>query len=161
MVGVVGGIAGLLFLVKPEWRPCVGAAQASFSAAPVVPHVSFREHLLRQGSTREEALGEPDIRGAEVRFTFGSDGYRGRPLAITWTLFEVDADGDILRVLPEQDRVLAMTVNPKRCTDKGGRDLFLQVPSDGSGRYQVLLELFEGAPPSERIDLMQTSVFRG
>jgi hypothetical protein len=161
IVTLIGGVAALVFLAKPGWRPCLGTAQASFSAAPVIPHVSFREYLIRQGQTYEDAQQEPDARGAEVRFTFESDGYRDEPLAVTWSLFEVDAAGDVLRVLPDQDRVLAMTVTPSRCTDKGGRDLFLQVPPNRSRRYQVLLELFEGPPPSNRIDLIQTTVFRG
>ena len=161
VVTVVGGAAGLVFVAKPDWRPCLGAAQASFAAAPVVPHTSFRAHLIRQGTPYEDAMQEPDTPGAEIRFTFESDGYRDEPLAITWSLFEVDKTGDALRVLPDQDRVLAMTVSPRHCSDKNGRDLFLQVPPGGSRRYRVILELFEGAPPSNRIDLMETDVFRG
>ena len=161
VVSVVGGTVGLVFVAKPDWRPCLGAARASFAAAPVVPHASFREHLIRQGESYAEALEEPDTPGAEVRFTFESEGYRGKPLAITWSLFEVDKAGDVLRVIPDQDRVLAMTVSPKHCSDKSGRDLFLQVPPKGSRRYRVILELFDGAPPSNRIDLIETDVFRG
>ena len=160
LVSVVGGTAGLVFLFAPDLRPCLGSASASFGDAPVVPRVSFREHRIRQGASFAEARRQPDTVGAEVRFTFETDGYRDKELPVTWTLFYVDRAGVLDAVVPGQDRALAMTVKPAHCADKGGYDLFVPIP-DQKRRYRVMLELFRDRRLDERLDLVETEVFHG
>jgi hypothetical protein len=77
LIGVIAGAAGLLFLFAPDLRPCLGEKGGSFVDAPVVPNVSYRDHLIRNGETYAKAREQPDIVGAEVRFTFETHGYRG------------------------------------------------------------------------------------
>ena len=160
IITVVGGVAALVFLAKPGWRPCVGSAHASFAAAPVIPNASYREHLVREGTPYKVALAEPDLTGAEVRFTFESDGYKGKPLAVTTSLLEVGESGDVIRVVRGKDRQLAKRITPSRCSERAGEDTFILLPRGRSRRYRVLLELFDGEPPEQRVDLIETAVFR-
>ena len=160
LVGLIAGAAGLLFLFAPDMRPCVGDKSGSFVDAPVVPHVSFRDHLIRSGETYANARKQPNIVGAEVRFTFETHGYRGHELPITYSLFQVDRSGVLDGVVAGQDRAPAMTVEPSHCGDSGGHDLFVQIPKRNR-QYRVLLELFRDDALDDRLDLIETDPFRG
>jgi hypothetical protein len=160
LIGVVAGAAGLLFLFAPDLRPCIGDKSGSFVDAPVVPRVSFRDHLIRGGEPYASARKQPDILGAEVRFTFKTQGFRGEELPITYSLFEVDRSGVLGGVVVGHDRAPAMTVKSSHCGDSGGYDLFIQVPERNT-RYRVLLELFRDDALNDRLDLMETDAFRG
>jgi hypothetical protein len=159
LIGVLAGAIGLLFLFAPDLRPCIGDKSGSFVDAPVVPRVSFRDHLIRNGETYSSARKQPDVFGAEVRFTFETQGFRGEELPITYSLFEVDRSGVLDGVVLGQDRAPAMTVKPSHCGDSGGHDLFIQVP-ERTGRYRVLLELFRDEALNDRLDLIETAAFR-
>ena len=126
LIGVIAGAAGLLFLFAPDMRPCLGDKSGSFVDAPVVPRVSFRDHLIRSGETYADARKQPDVHGAEVRFTFETHGYRGNELPITYSLFHVDRAGVLDGVVVGHDRAPAMTVKPSHCGDNGGHDLFIR-----------------------------------
>ena len=68
---------GLVYTLRPSLKPCVGASQAKFTGVPVFPHVHFRDHLFRSGASRADILKEPNILGAEVRFSYRTDDLRG------------------------------------------------------------------------------------
>jgi hypothetical protein len=160
VVTLIAGAAGLVFLFAPDKRPCLGDKSAAFVDAPVVPHVSYRDHLIRSGVTYANAREQPDRTGAEVRFTFETRGYRGNELPITYSLFQVEPSGVLRSVVLGQDRAPAMTVRPSHCGDRGGHDLFIRIP-ERNQRYRVLLELFRDERLDDRLDIIETEVFRG
>lgn len=159
-ISVIAGIVGLLFLLQPDLKPCLGDAEAEFTGAPVFPRVGFRDYLVRNGKTFEEARREPDLEGAEIRFSFRTSGLRGDDLPLTYSLLTVDKEGTLGRVVDGQDRSLAMTVHPENCTQTGGKDLFLTIPAPNR-RYVVVLEIYRDKRRQERLALVQSEPFRG
>jgi hypothetical protein len=160
IISLIAGTLGLLFTLKPEWKPCLGDTDASFTGAPAFPRVAFRDHLVRTGSSREEAAQEPNLIGAEIRFSYRTSGFRGENLPLTWSLLSVGRDGTLGAVARGQDRALAMTVSPRSCSSTGGKDLFIEIPQPGR-HYQVVLELYRDRNLRDRVALTQTDVFRG
>jgi hypothetical protein len=160
LVTTVAGAAGLLFTVAPHLQPCLGEAGADFTGAPVFPRVNFREHLIRNGERREDAAQEPDLTGAEIRFSYRVNGLRGHRLHMTWSLVEIERDGTLGAVVPGQDRALATIVVPDGCAETGGKDLFVPIPEAGL-RYRAVLELYSDDTLSDRLDLIETPLFRG
>jgi hypothetical protein len=151
---------GLLFVLAPGLQPCLGSANATFGDAPVVPRVAFRDHLIRRGVPYADAARQPNSIGAEVRFTFRTEGYRGEELPVTWSPFYVGTDGVLGGVVRGQDRAVAMTVEPNRCRDGSGYDLFVPIPNR-TRRYRIMLELFRDRSLQDRLDLVETKVFTG
>ena len=141
IIPLVAATLALVFTVRPSLKPCVGASDAEFTGVPVFPHVRFRDHLFRSGASRAEMRSEPNILGAEVRFSYKTDDLRGETLPITWSLVSIEKDGTLGAVVPGQDRALAMLVTPDSCSGTGGKDLFVPVP-DKRKRYRVVLELY-------------------
>jgi hypothetical protein len=160
LVTVAGGAVALLFSLRPGLKPCLGDSDAAFTGAPVFPHVRFRDHLIRQGRPREEAAKEPNLLGAEIRFSYRIAGFRGAQLPITWSLVTIEDDGTLGAVVRGQDRALAMTVTPDGCSEGGGRDLFVAIP-DARKRYRVVFELYRDANLTERLALFHTPIFHG
>jgi hypothetical protein len=160
IVPVLAGIVSLLFYLRPGLKPCLGGSSATFTGAPVFPHVRFRDHLIRDGTSRQEAAKEPNLLGAEVRFSYRANDLRGAELPLTWSLVTIRHDGTLGAVVPDQDRALAMTVAPNACTESGGKDLFVVIPSPKL-RYRVVLELYRNARRDDRLALFETSIFHG
>ena len=164
MVGIaitaIGAVATLLFSLQPNLKPCFGGSSAEFTGAPVFPRVHFRDHLVREGTPRQEAAQETDVIGAEVRFSYRTNGLRGAQLPVTWSLVTLARDGTLAAVVPGQDRAQAMIVTPDACSEAGGKDLFVPIP-DPNSRYRVVLELYRDAHLEERIALLETPPFRG
>lgn len=156
---LVAGL-GLVYTVRPSLKPCVGASQAKFTGVPVFPHVRFRDHLFRSGASRAEIEQEPNIVGAEVRFSYRTDDLRGAKLPITWSLVSIERDGTLGAVVRGQDRALAMLVTPDSCSETGGKDLFLPIP-DPKKRYRVVLELYREQQLRDRLALEETPIFSG
>jgi hypothetical protein len=160
LVSVLAAAVGLLFTLEPGLKPCLGDTRAEFTGAPVFPHVRFRDHLVRTGARRDEAAKEPNLVGAEIRFSFATTGLRDEELTVTWSLVAVERDGTLGPVVAGQDRALAMTVVPDACSQAGGKDLFVQIP-DPRQRYRVVLELYRTPQLRDRLALMETDPFRG
>ena len=158
---LVAGL-GLVYTVRPSLKPCVGAEQAEFTGVPVFPHVRFHDHLVRTGVSREEIRSnkEPNIVGAEVRFSYKVDDLRGSKLPIRWTLVSVEKDGTLGAVDRTQDRAIARLVTPDACSETGGQDLFVQIP-DPRKRYRVVLEMYRGRDLEDRLALAETPIFSG
>jgi hypothetical protein len=160
LVSVLVGGSSLLLSVRPGLRPCLGGSNASFTGAPVFPHVLFRDHQIRMGVPRQDAAKEPNLLGAEVRFSYRASDLRGAELPLTWSLVTVEKDGTLGAVVPGEDRALAMTVKPDACTENGGKDLWVLVPSPRK-RYRIVLELYQSTRRDNRLALMETSIFHG
>ena len=164
-VGWLGGaattvvaVAGIVAYLFPSVRPCIGASRASFANAPVFPGVPLRAYLIRNGTSPADAEKEPNFTGAEVRFTFETEGYRGKDLPITYSLFSVADDGSLGPVVGA-DRAEAYTYRPGDCSDQGSYDLFVQLPPQKGKRYRILLELYRDKELRNRIDLIETEIF--
>jgi hypothetical protein len=160
IVPILVGATTLAFSWKPGLKPCLGDTDASFTGAPVFPHVGFRDHLIREGTPREEAAKEDNIPGAEVRFSYTTNGFRGKRLVITWSLVRVERDGTLGAVVRGEDRALARVVTPDSCSEAGGKDLFVPILTPGK-RYRVVLEMYRSASFDDRLALTETDVFRG
>jgi hypothetical protein len=160
LVTVIGGGTSLLFSLRPGLKPCLGGTEAAFTGAPVFPHVQFRDHLVRSGVSRQEAAQEPNVFGAEVRFSYRTSSFRGAQLPVTWSLVTIERDGTLGAVVRGQDRALAMIVTPDACSQSGGKDLFVQIPAVRK-RYRVVLELYRNERLDERLALTETDIFRG
>jgi hypothetical protein len=160
IVPLVVASLGLVYTLRPSLKPCVGASEAQFTGVPVFPHVRFRDHLFRSGATRSEILKEPNVIGAEVRFSYRTDNLRGEKLPITWSLVSIERDGTLGAVVRGQDRALAMLVTPDSCSETGGKDLFVPIP-DPRKRYRVVLELYREEHLRDRLGLEETPIFSG
>jgi len=159
-IAVASGGLTLLFHVRPELQPCIGGARASFTGAPVFPQVRFRDHLIREGTPRQDALKQPNILGAEVRFSYHVENLRGAELPLVWSLVTVRRDGIVTGVVPGEDRAIALLVQPNRCGESGGKDLFVPIPARGE-RYRVVLELYRDSARADRLALLETATFQG
>jgi hypothetical protein len=160
LVSVVVGCSSLLLSLRPGLRPCLGGSTASFTGAPVFPHVRFWDHQIRSGVPRQDVVGEPNLLGAEVRFSYRASDLRGTELPLTWSLVTVEKDGALGAVVQGQDRALAMTVKPDACTENGGKDLWVLIP-DPRKRYRIVLELYGSSTRDNRLALFETSIFHG
>ena len=160
IVPLLAATLALVFTIRPSLKPCVRASGAEFTGVPVFPHVPFRDHLFRSGASRAEMRSEPNILGAEVRFSYRTDGLRGAKLPITWSLVSIEKDGTLGAVVRGQDRALAMLVTPDSCSGTGGKDLFVPIP-DRRKRYRVVLELYREQNLQDRLALEETPVFSG
>jgi hypothetical protein len=160
LITIAAGAVGLLFTLEPDLRPCLGETSAAFTGAPVFPQVRFRDHLIRTGVPKERVVKEPNLLGAEIRFSYRTTGLRDTKLTITWSLITIDRDETVGAVVRGQDRALAMTVSPESCSETGGKDLFVQIPIPGK-RYRVVLELYRDDALVDRIALAETDPFRG
>jgi hypothetical protein len=160
LIALIGAAVSLLFHLAPNLEPCVGGASAAFTGAPVFPRVRFRDYLIRDGAAREDAAAQPNLYGAEVRFSYRADNLRGAQLPLVWSLVTIGKGGVVNAVVPGQDRALAMTVTPDRCGDTGGKDLFVQI-GDPNRRYRVVLELYRDQLRADRLALVETPTFQG
>lgn len=160
LLAVAATAVGLVFTLAPDLKPCLGDTSATFTGAPVFPQVRFRDHLIRTGARTADVAKEPNLLGAEVRFSYTTSGLRNKKLTITWSLISIERDGTLGQVVPGQDRALAMTVTPDACSEGGGKDLFLQIPDPGK-RYRVVLELYRSGGLEDRLALTETVPFRG
>ena len=160
IVPIVVAAVGLVYTVRPSLKPCVGAEQAQFTGVPVFPHVHFRDHLFRSGVPRAEIRKEPDVLGAEVRFSYETEDLRGAKMPITWSLVTIEKDGTLGGVVRGQDRALATLVTPDSCSESGGKDLFVPI-LDRKKRYRVVLELYRDRNLQDRLALEETPIFSG
>jgi hypothetical protein len=160
LVSLIAGTVALLFTLEPKLKPCLGDEDALFTGTPVFPRANFREHLIRTGVSREAAAREPNLLGAEIRFSYRTTGLRGAELAVTWSMLRIERDGTLGAVVRGQDRALAMTIKPGACSETGGNDLFVEIPK-ARKRYRVVLELYRDRRLTDRLALSQTVVFRG
>jgi hypothetical protein len=160
VVGIIAVGVPLVFAIWPDLKPCLSGSDAAFTGAPVFPQVRFHDHLIRNGVPKEKVLTEPNLLGAEVRFSYRTTGYRGSTLAVTWSLVQIERDETLGAVVTGQDRALARTFTPGDCSEGGGKDLFVQIPQHRK-RYRIVLELYRDQGLTERIALMESDPFRG
>lgn len=159
LITIAGGGLTLLFHVRPALQPCIGGASATFTGAPVFPRMPYREHLFHEGTSKELISKEPNIIGAEIRFSYRVSNLKGAELPLVWTLVTV-AHGEVTGIVLSQDRALARLVTPNTCTETGGKDLFVFIP-DPKKQYRVVLELYRNKARNDRLALFETPTFHG
>ena len=161
LITIAGGGLTLLFHVRPDLQPCIGGASATFTGAPVFPNMSLAEHLYSEGASKQEIAHEPNLVGAEVRFTYRVNNLKGTDLPLVWSLVTVRG-GEVTGVASGEDRKPALTVTPDTCTETGGKDLFVPIP-DPRKQYRVVLELYRSrnAEQIDRLALFETPTFQG
>lgn len=159
-IALIAGAVGLLFQVDPGLQPCLGGADASFTAAPVFPHVGHRQYYLETGLSGALAAKLPDDSGAEVSYSYRIDSLRGRTLTVRWTLLSIERDGTLGAVVPGYDRLVDRTIPSPDCSTSGSSDLFVPIPNH-SEHYRVLLELERDSGLTDRIALSLTAAFHG
>ena len=160
IVPLMAATIGLAFTLRPSLRPCVGESSAEFTGVPVFPHVRFHDHLIRSGASQKDLVGEPNVVGAEVRFSYKTDDLRGARLPIRWSLVSIEKDGTVGGVVRGEDRAIATVVTPDSCSEAGGKDLFVPIP-DPRKRYRVVLELYRDRNLQDRLALEETPIFSG
>lgn len=139
IIAVAGGVVALVFTFKPSLKPCFGSNRVGITAV-VFP----------------QRIGGANL--ASVRYTLTTDGFRGTPLLVRYSLFRVDASGSATSVVQRQNRVKADGIEPTSCSEQTGYDLPVLIP--GPGRYRVLLEVFRNsAETKNRLALTETPPF--
>jgi hypothetical protein len=138
IVGLISGIAGLVFLFAPDLQPSGEADEetATLSQLRVRPNVSFREYLAREdmpttGYTAQK-LAE---RGALLQFRVSITGFEGRRLILKWELFDEQGGGQV-------DESLDRSIKPTTKTNAANQRFFVPVPQE-AGQYYAVVELLE------------------
>src|SRR6185436_13212700 len=103
LVTLVGGGVALLFQLRPGLQPCIGGASAEFTGAPVFPQ-SLHEILFSEDKTKLEIARQPDLGGAEVRFTYRAENLKDARLRLYSSLVTIGSRGEVSGVVPEENR---------------------------------------------------------
>jgi hypothetical protein len=157
IVGLVSGIAGLVFLFNPDLQPSGEAEEqaATLSQLRVKPNAAFREYLSREdlpstGYTTEK-LAE---RGALLQFRVSITGFEGRRLVLKWELFD-DASGE------QVDESLDRSIRPTTKTNTANQRFFVPLP-EKPGTYRAVVELLEQKENHVLpLDTLETEPFPG
>jgi hypothetical protein len=160
LVPVIAGVIALLFTVDPRLAPCLGESEASFTGAPVFPHIGYRQFLVDDGVSGARAASEPNLPGAEIRYSYHTHGLRGHRLVLRSSLLSVERDGTLGRFAQGQNLDPDAEISPDACSETAGNTLFVEI-RDPHQLYEVVLELYAGRGLTDRVALTQTAVFHG
>ena len=162
VVTFVAGVVGLLFTFEPRLSPCLAGADASFTGAPVFPNTSYVQYEQDLGLSRAVAVQYAGYgSGVEVRYSIHTDDLRGHALYLYTTLVTVNPDGSIRGVVRGEDLKNQLRDVPEQCSQNEGSALLVQVPARPRTRYRLILELYRGPTPGERLALTETGTFKG
>jgi hypothetical protein len=156
VVGVLSGVVGLMFLLRPDLQPQPSSPKRSATLAllDLQPRLTRRQYMQRthlsaagSGLTPEQL----DERGAVIEYRYAVIGYKGKELPVKHQLID-ETSGDLVS---EAEMYL---IEPLVDEDTGAWHAFVPLPRR-SGRFFVLLQLFEpeGLVPLDRI---KTRTFR-
>jgi hypothetical protein len=161
IIAAAGGGVALLFQFEPNFAPCIGGANATFTGAPVYPHFLRRVFLEQfQHASSAQAKMLPNEIGAAVLYTFKADNLRGDDLVVDYTLVRVDKQGTITGVVPGEVVAEAQKFSANSCSETFGQQLFVQTP--GQGRYRIVLDLYPLTNRvSGRLALYESPPFEG
>ena len=145
LVGLVTGVATLLFLFFPGLKPVhVDVGTAAITDVKAQQPVTFRRYLQETetpvGSMSRAFLNRP---GVLVSFHYQLEGFGGRTIPLRWEL----NDAKTYRLV-DQDQ--AVSIIPS--TNSEGRDWYVWVPQPKSdGRYFITVTLYQ--PEKQRVPL--------
>ena len=153
VVGLLGGVAGLLFLLVPELQPTGDppVRKATFAELQVEPGLTRRQYLQRvdldPGGLDAKTLAQ---RGAFLEFDVQATGYEGKPLALKLELVSATT-GD------EVGQEQSTTIRPAAEEDAIAWQAFLVYPPSARGSYVARMELFD--PEGDRIARKRSEPF--
>ena len=145
LVGLVTGVATLLFLFFPGLKPVhVDVGTAAITDVTTQQPVTFRRYLqeteTREGSMSRAFLNRP---GVLVSFHYQLEGFGGRTIPLRWELNNAKTYD-----LVDQDQALSIVPS----TNSEGRDWYVWVPQPKShGRYFITVTLYQ--PEKQRVPL--------
>jgi hypothetical protein len=136
IVALISGIAGLVFLFKPDLKPTGEAAKqaATLSHLRMKPNASFSEYLAR-ADLRATGFTEAQLarRGALLRFRVQITGFEGERLTLKWELFDA-ASGK------QNDESKATTITPTTETNEANWAFWVPLPKR-AGKFYAVVEL--------------------
>ena len=158
LVGLIAGIVGLVFVIRPGWKPDapVDVGKADITEVSVRQPVTFRRYLQRlklpPGSLSSEQLNRL---GVLIAFEAQISGFKGKELPLRWELNK--HPGGELVAADE-----AVSIVPS--TNDEGRTWFVWAPTPKTdGRYYVTVTIYQ--PPQGGVDVpledFESPPFRG
>jgi hypothetical protein len=157
IVGLVTGIAGLVFLFKPDLKPSPEAPEqaATLSQLSVRPDASFREYLARV-DLPPTAYTKAQLarRGALLRFRVRITGFEGQRLILKWELFDSKSGEQV-------NESKATTIRPTAGTNEANWHFWVPLPRR-EGEFYAVVELQQQQEHHLlALDTVQTDPFRG
>ena len=136
IIGLVSGIAGLVFLFNPDLKPSGKAAKeaATLSQLRLRPNVSFGDYLARSdvpatGLTAAQLAR----RGALLRFRVQITGFENERLTLKWELFDAASGRQI-------NESKATTITPTTETNEANQYVWVPLPRR-AGEFYAVVEL--------------------
>ena len=136
IIGLVSGIAGLVFLFEPDLKPSGKPAKqgATLSQLRTTPNASFREYLARADlPTTPYTDAQLARRGALLRFRAQITGFEGEPVILKWELFDA-ASGDQI------DESIDTEITPPTETNEATWPVWVPLPRR-AGKFYAVVEL--------------------
>jgi hypothetical protein len=146
IVGLIGGIVGLVFVLKPGWKPTPtpDVGKVEISDVRVRQPVTFKRYLQRikqpPGTMSREFLLR---RGTMIEFHMHIEGFKGKALPLRWELNDAKTEE-----LVGQNESVSLTPS----TNDEGRKWFVWVPTPRTrGTYYVTVTLYQ--PRKGKVDV--------
>ena len=158
VVGLVGGIIALVFIVKPGWKPqaAMDVTKATISDTKVVQPVSFKRYLQRQQLPISPTLSSTYLArsGVMIPFHYEIIGLRGRKLPLRWELSDaatndlIDSEDSAFRLMPANNDEAA--------------DWSIWLPAPKKGRdYYVTVTIYQPKGPPYELKHFDSPRFPG
>jgi hypothetical protein len=139
LVAFIGGLLAIIFLLWPSLKPEAPSPtrHVALSGLKLERPVTFGAYLERvhqpPGGLEDAVLNE---RGALASFDFVIEGYKDRPLPLTWQLIEARG-GTVL----DENRDIRLKSEVTK--DSGTWRLWVPLPKRGRRAVFILVQLFE------------------
>jgi hypothetical protein len=150
IIGVLSGVAGLVFLLRPDLQPEPPPPKRSASLAlvDVQPRLTRRQYLQRVDLSPKDfdfTTKQLSERGAFVEYRYVVTGYKGKELPVKHELID-SISGD------QVSEAETFLIQPLANEDTGDWHAFVPFPGR-AGRFYVLLALLEpnGVVPLDRL----------
>jgi hypothetical protein len=157
IVGLVSGIAGLVFLFRPDLQPRGEAAEqaATLSKLTVDQDASFAQYLARIDQPPTD-YGKQQLarRGALLQFRIHTTGFKGEELVIKWELFE-EASGE------QVDESKDISLTPDHDTNEANWHFWVPLSNRQGEHYAVVELLQQREDHLLALDTLQTEPFPG
>ncbi|HEU4868457.1 MAG TPA: hypothetical protein VFV09_12110 [Actinomycetota bacterium] len=167
VIGVVTGLLGALFIVRPNLAPSTGNL-VEIAQVAVEPNVTLDQYLNHP--TVERVVGERDLKefrrakrefldrvGGVVHFDFRVNGVRNIDLAQRWSVFDADS-GKRLGESEDLDPLPLTFTAEKKDDDLGSWEFWVDTTTASAARVFVRIELFDRITGS-RLVFKDTEVF--
>jgi hypothetical protein len=157
IVGLVSGIAGLVFLFQPDLKPTAEASKqaATLSQLRVKPSVSLRTYLavadLPETPYTKAQLAR---RGALLRFRAQITGFEGERLLLKWELFDAKSGDQV-------DESTDTMITPTTETNEATWPFWVPLPRRKGPFYAVVELKQQKAHHQLALDSLESDPFPG